>query len=535
MLEVTYLAFIPDVFQSGRQVFFVLEGNGAKRIDPTELSKIAKPVISLELKDLFDQLRFLGLDPPNAIIDLEQARKLAVGISAKKGGKKYWNGWSVLRAQKGYREEVTKFRSLFSAQLTIESEGNLSKLASSYLNALRSAWVETVNLLKEENEYDRFFEIEAPIQYILNRRQNYGIKIDLEELEVKYATLREEKYKAYIRVANALNVSPSGFTFRNVRDYLTGTELEALADGSEVSLFEQKLKMASQSSVLAKDIICLLRSDRDLKTLSKLSDDKGRSYPSFTSVGTISGRILVRNPYIQGIRKEYRSVISPDTDLELIYLDYDQFEPGILASLSKDKSLIELYNSGDIYTELARIVFNDEAKRSQAKQVFISFLYGMSEERIAQTLYPSASTLEAADTDKITKSISLFFSKFADALAYREQIRSELFEHGRLATALGGHRKRSASGPLSNEESRWALSQRIQGTGSLIFKEAALLIEKELEDTSIILPMHDAFLLQFDKASIDEGKELGIKCMQEAMRKRCPNVDPKVSVETFAS
>ena len=306
-----------------------------------------------------------------------------------------------------------------------------------------------------------------------------------------------------------------------------------MSDDPDVSRFEQKLKLASDNSSLAKDIFLFLRSARDLKTLSRVSDETGRSFPSFTSVGTIASRVLVRNPYIQGLRKKHRSVISPEAGFELVYVDYDQFEPGILASLSGDKNLIDLYESGDIYTELASEVFNDKSKRSQAKQVFISFLYGMSENRIAQTISPGNPDAKAS-VDTLSVSINHFFSKFTKAMDYREVARNELLKNGRVETLMGGHRKRSSSGPLSNIEKRWALSQKIQGTGSLIFKEVVMQISNILGVEVIVLPMHDAVLLQFKKGDVEEGKKLALGCMKKAMKNRCPHINPKVSVESFS-
>lgn len=533
MLEVAYLAFIPDLFHEGNHSFFLLENNRIASIEFADLQNLKIPVVCVELKDLFDQLRNLGVSPPETIIDLEQARKLAVGVPIKDGGKKYWNAWSVLKKQGSYREDVTRFRSLFIGQTPVHAENNLAGIVNSFLHALRSAWTETVGILKTENEYERFCKIEIPVQNILNRRQDIGIKIDLLELEKQYNVVRDEKYKAYIRVATALKISPSGFTFRTIRSHLKGSVLESISDDPDVSRFEHKLKLASENSSLAQDIFSLLRSDRDLRTLSRLSNETGRSYPSFTSVGTITSRVLVRDPYIQGLRKKYRSVIVPDNGYEMVYLDYDQFEPGILASLSGDENLIQLYESGDIYTELAVEVFKDKTKRSQAKQVFISFLYGMSEDRIAQTINPGNTDVDLT-VETLSNSIEQFFTKFSKAMNYRELIRNELFENGRIETLFGGHRKRSSSGSLSNVEKRWALSQRIQGTGSLIFKEAALQISHALGKTSFVLPMHDAFLLQFKKGGVEKGKEISLDCMKNAMKNRCSNINPKVSVESFS-
>lgn len=529
-----YLAFIPDIFGDGEQLFFTLKGGETTLIAPEELEKIDRPIVCFPTNELLEQLRKTNIKPPTPINDLEYTRKLSVGLPSKAMPKKLWDGWHVLRNYSKHKNEIEDFRSLFLSKKRFDEIEDIQNIAYFYLIALQSAWLETINLLKEQGEFDRYFEIEAPVQNLLNVRQSIGIRVNQTELNEKYNVLRDSKYKAYMRVAEALNISPSGFTFRSIRDHLNGTELQDLRDGTNVSQFEQNLKLASSKSRLATDIYSLLRADRDLRVLSRLSDVSGRSFPSFTGVGTVTGRILVRNPYVQGIRKEFRSIVAAEEGYSLVYLDYDQFEPGILASLSGDENLKKLYETGDIYTELAGAVFADKTKRSDAKQIFNSFLNGMSEDRIAKMLYAGQNDDDGVVSEAST-CLEVFFSKFPKALRYRELVRAELLRNGRVATGFGGHRKRSDKGPLSNKEKRWALNQRIQGTGSLIFKEAILMIAEKLDTISLVLPMHDALLLQAKTEQLDKDTTVAIKLMSDAMKIRCPDLHPKVSIEDFAA
>ena len=98
-----------------------------------------------------------------------------------------------------------------------------------------------------------------------------------------------------------------------------------------------------------------------------------RCYPVFFGFGTITSRVTVREPSLQNLRKTNRSVISADPKKKLLYVDYSQFEAGILASLSEDPLLISLYNT-DIYEDLAHNVLGDASKRADTK-VFILSVY----------------------------------------------------------------------------------------------------------------------------------------------------------------
>src|SRR5690348_13182211 len=80
---------------------------------------------------------------------------------------------------------------------------------------------------------------------------------------------------------------------------------------------------------------------------SSLSRLKG--CPAFDCLGTVTGRILVRHPQVQQLRRSERKMIAPDPGRKLAYFDYAQFEPGVLASLSGDGPLLNSYNNSDIY------------------------------------------------------------------------------------------------------------------------------------------------------------------------------------------
>src|SRR5690606_4844714 len=74
---------------------------------------------------------------------------------------------------------------------------------------------------------------------------------------------------------------------------------------------------------------------------------------------------------------------------------------------------------------------------------------------------------------------------------------------GCVATVQGNHYKRSGKGQLSAKEKRSAVSQVVQGTASLIFKKALLEVGN-LQDVTIVLPMHDALLFEYRVADTPE-------------------------------
>lgn len=230
----------------------------------------------------------------------------------------------------------------------------------------------------------------------------------------------------------------------------------------------------------------------------------------------------------------YRNVVAPDVGLGLTYLDFRQFEPGILAGLSQDQNLISDYNSRDLYTALANSLFEQEPNvdsRDLAKKMFLGFCYGMTKEHIAKVVAGPQSS--EGDRAEVLGRVDVFFGRYESLQTFKDGVEGHLYEEGYIRTAVGNRRYRVQKGDLSNEEKRWAISQTIQGNASLIFKEALINLDKKFGSDAIVLPMHDAVLLQFERGTVRQKAAEASVIMKEAFTARLPNVLPKVSVERF--
>lgn len=192
-----------------------------------------------------------------------------------------------------------------------------------------------------------------------------------------------------------------------------------------------------------------------------------------------------------------------------------------------------MYNGGDVYTALSRAIFGDSDHRDQCKRIFLAFSYGMDATGISKLVLgsDSDSTSQAA----MEKRIKSFFGRFQNLIAFKTQKERELFKYGRVSTLLGNSRLRKSKGLLTSRERRWATSQTVQGTASLVFKTALIDIEKELDGSSILLPVHDAVLMQFSKQKdIALETEKVSNLMKNAFQKWCPQISARVSHGPFS-
>ena len=219
---------------------------------------------------------------------------------------------------------------------------------------------------------------------------------------------------------------------------------------------------------------------RDKGTLLRLGvEDDGRIYPTFDCMGTITGRIMVRDPPLQCLKRSSRVVFVPDPGFMLLYPDYSQFEPGILADDSRDKNLISDFNSGDLYERLGQRLFGSSRFRKAAKVLFLAFCYGMTQERLV-SLAADVSGRSATECETILKS---FFGRYKSLNHWRASLQREVNETGKIGSRLGNYRYEPEDGGEYHDTRRaWILSQRIQGTASLILKRAILDISHNLPE-----------------------------------------------------
>lgn len=533
MPDFSTLAYLPDLFGVGIPTFALrAPGGTSKIISAEEVSAAAGPVVSFETNLLVDQLRASGRSPPPGLIEVGDAMKLRAGRSKSDGGVKAWDFWRELHRSGGGIEPFPFTRELFFARVEPPSVADVERSLTAACDLIFDVWNRNAQSLAERDEADRFLGLETKVQSIFFRRQAEGIKLNKDAVRSFLQTAKEEKYAAYVNVAETLRVSPTGLTFRNIGQYLDRTDASHLSEFANSPNVEEHFKIAAEGSSFAVEFLSYVRSSRDVNTLNRLLVPDERIYPYFHVMGTVTGRVLVSEPFLQQLRRRFRGVLSPDDGNSLVYLDYRQFEPGIMADLSGDASFIEAYNSTDLYSSLSQVVFEDDDHRSLCKRVFLSFCYGMTRSGLAALLLGASP--KNGEREKLEAKLQQFFDRYPGLEKLRDDLQNRLRQDGFVASLWGNRRYRLVSGALTPEERRWSLSQRIQGTAALIFKEALVDIADRLGPECIVLPMHDAILLQFPSSNADRSKKIAAEIMAAKFQARCPAIVPKISDEPFA-
>lgn len=368
-----------------------------------------------------------------------------------------------------------------------------------YLKYIAVFIQKTLNKVKEE-ELDRFLKIEIPINNLIYKRQRLGIAINSTILNSKIQVLEKELYS----LKNTLQLTHQVYSPENKIVQLNFLEKNNIdVKGS----LERTFKNHQDHSDICGLFYQQLRTKKDLDCLLYLKSTKGsqtRTFPSFIGFGTITSRITLREPALQNLRRRTREIISADPGYKLLYIDFSQFEAGILAHLSKDKLLIDLYDL-DIYKDISKFVNGTDEKRGRAKTLFYRNMYG---------------------DKKLSKKEKAYFSQFKDVQKYTRDIIAEAKGKGKIGTDLGNNR-------IITEDFHIALSHKIQATASLIFKAALIEVEKTIKNVDFILPMHDAALYQCKPIDFENLKIKISEIFKNEFKKHCPSINPEVKEGNF--
>ena len=537
MIDIALLAYFPDPFGVQESRYMVREPEDDPRLlSARELSTYTSPIMTYDVPDLVDDLRKLNQSPPMQIVDLGDALRLLVARSKDDGGEKLWNVWTPLKRCFSSNIDGDSFEKVVESKAERPEPKEQNRLLREALKALRLQWKDLALELKRADEFERLVSIEWPLQGVFARRQFAGIRVDVDAARNLLDQISSEKYAAYREVAQALNMSPTGLTFWNIHPHLERTDVPHLVELNPGGRLQDAFELAAPTSRFASSFLSLIKSKRDESIVKRAMGGAERIYPVFQVLGTISARILVSDPYLQQLRRAYRTLVAADRDLRLVYLDYAQFEPGVLAGLAEDKRLIEAYNAGDVYTSLAEALFGNPRTRPIAKRVFLAFSYGMSPERIATILAGGKGS--QTDPNAYETKITTFFEEFSMLKDYRIAQQTKLRKDGFVCSLLGNRRLRTSAasaGTLTLKEKRWSLNHPVQSTASLIFKEALIDIAREMGADSIILPMHDAILLQLrDDGNFNRNIASATEMMIAAYKRHFPNINARVTVGSFA-
>ncbi|EHK2327171.1 hypothetical protein KCK52_000973 [Clostridium perfringens] len=269
------------------------------------------------------------------------------------------------------------------------------------------------------------------------------------------------------------------------------------------------------------EVIKLLRKYRKIQTkiktygekLKSFIDDDGRIRADWKLIGAKSGRMSCNNPPLQAMPGNSREFFVAEEGHRLVGSDYSQIELRVLASISKDETLMNYFNDEvDLHKGTASLVFKkplDEItneERQVAKSLNFGIIYGITAYGIQKNLRKSGVdvTLDEAEEYRI---------KFLNVYPRVRVIQDALLRADYIKT-IGGRRWQGSSLSMTQR-----LNLPIQGSAAEGLKEALALLVNSIKETwKLVAVVHDEILLEVPEDESEEAKNVLESCMIEGMK-----------------
>ncbi len=277
-----------------------------------------------------------------------------------------------------------------------------------------------------------------------------------------------------------------------------------------------------------------------------IAGSDSRIHPFHHQLGAATGRNTCTTPNIVGIGRAMRPVVTAPVGRVIIELDYGQIEVGVAAAEHGDPDLLAAYNSGDVYASMAMRFYESiltaeerglavaEFKarrpdlRDAMKTLVLAILYNIQAPALAARFSLS---LDAAESER-TRFLDLY-----PALKRRLQESVDCGLVRGYATVVSGlRRKIERRGRADSWTRNFLRNTPIQGSAAVIFKRAVALLDQAFRgsDTWIILPVHDAVVIECPTEAVEEVAERAAGIMRLALQTFYPSLKPKVEINNVA-
>jgi DNA polymerase family A len=268
-------------------------------------------------------------------------------------------------------------------------------------------------------------------------------------------------------------------------------------------------------------------SSMKLESLSVGAD--GRNRTQLKPFTTVTGRNAPSNSqFVFGPATWIRCLIKPEPGTTLAYVDFEQQEFGVAASLSGDENMQAAYASGDPYLEFAKqagAVPPDATKKSHGairdlyKTCSLAVQYGMTDKSLAVRI-SRTETQAARLIEKHRRAYPQFWSWKDHILTHLQLLHS-------YATSSGW--RVTQGGKLTEHYRRSLTNFPVQATAADMFRLACVLGTEA--GVQICAPVHDAVLIQAPSARLDRQISLMRSLMAKASRQSLGGFEIRTEVK----
>ena len=398
--------------------------------------------------------------------------------------------------------------------------------------------------LKSEGLSDLADTIEMPLIRVLADMERVGVRLNQEDLKAISSGLREDiislEKEIYTLAGTEFNISSP----KQLGDILfIRLKLDDKARVTKTKQFntsEEILQRLTGRHPVINKVLEYRGLKKLLSTyveaLPQLVDKKtGRIHTSYNQAVASTGRLSSNNPNLQNIPvrdargREIRKAFVPEEGKLFLSADYSQIELRLMAHLSRDRSMIADFLSGnDIHVATASKIFGVEIEnvtremRSRAKTANFGIIYGISSFGLSERL--TIGRKEAKDL------IDGYFNSYPGVKKYMDESIRKAREQGYVTTMFGRRRYlrdiQSRNQVVRGNAERNAINAPIQGTAADIIKIAMVRIHGKLKSegyaSKMILQVHDELIFEVVPSELEKLKEMVVHEMANAVKLDIP-------------
>lgn len=519
--------YVPTRHEAGFDLFAIPPKNSPLN----EALEFLESIFSDETKTIYIHnakfdikvLRNEGIDP--ILIKAKIVDTLCVSWLADPGKKGGHGLKTLVREFLGY--EMTTFNEVIKGHggneyVPVSTMGKYAADDALYLYKLKDLLLPLLN----EAQLKVLHELEMPLVYILEEMEHFGFKFDVDKVKEASVIMRQRldeiKAKFSLILGEEAQIGSSQWLSKNLCDDCWGTKGVPKGKNGYYSTANEYLEKWAEGSIIGttkvgRSIARLVLEYRKLskmlstycEKLPKHVDSNNRIHGSFNQFGTETGRMSSSNPNLQNIpssRTEegdlLRKSFIADDGYKLIVADYSQVELRVMAHLSKDPVMLNVYqqnqdNQGDIHQLTADAC---GCSRYQAKGINFGLIYKMGAKTLSKKLGVSVSEAQSY-SDK-------YFANYAGVVSFHQKLVRAVREKGYVWTITGRIRKllQINLGDSFNRSKaeRQAINTRVQGSAADIIKIGMRNFIRRVreeegytrEDVRIVCQVHDEVVVE---------------------------------------
>ena len=399
--------------------------------------------------------------------------------------------------------------------------------------------------LNENGVKNIFNDIEIPIINVLADMEKEGINIDssyLSKLDKEFEIeLSKLKVGIFEMSGEEFNLNSPKQLGDILFEKLKLVSKPKKTKTGQYSTSEEVLSGLASEHEIIKNILEWRSLDKLQNTYvrslpNEVNKRTGRIHTKFNQTVTTTGRLSSNNPNLQNIpirtlngQKIREAFIPRSEEFELLAADYSQIELRVIASISKDKNMVDAFiKNQDIHTITAAKIYNvdpDDVSREQrgnAKTVNFGIIYGVSAFGLSQQ-----TNLSRAES-KIM--IDSYFENYPGLKDYMSSQIDFARNNGYVQTIMGRRRYlqniNSQNNMLRSGAERNAINAPIQGSAADIIKIAMIRVHEKFKEQSLkskmLLQVHDELVFDVYKSEKNIVKTIVKDTMESAVKLLVP-------------